>query len=133
MGNMLARVPKGSAAPEITAFCARPPSRWCRIWSANPLERGNGEIKRRTNVAGIFPHERAVLHLVGAVLIECHDERQIAQGRHLSGCSMAAIGTAIERPPIPSPTPTLCAFTRQGIIPATRWGSPVESPPHDGT
>ncbi len=48
------------AAPEITAFCAFPPSHWRRIWSTNPLERVNGEIKRRTNVVGIFPNERAI-------------------------------------------------------------------------
>ena len=109
------------AAPEITAFCAFPPSHWRRIWSTNPLERVNGEIKRRTNVVGIFPNERAILRLVGAVLIECHDEWQIAERRYLSEGSMAAIGTAIEQPPIPSSSsPALRAPSRQEIIPAVR-------------
>jgi putative transposase len=108
------------AAPEITAFCAFPPNHWRRIWSTNPLERVNGEIKRRTNVVGIFPNERSILRLVGAVLIECHDEWQIAERRYLSEGSMAAIGTAIEQPPIPSSTPALRAYSRQEIIPAVR-------------
>ena len=108
------------AVPEITAFCAFPPSHWRRIWDTNPLERVTGEIKRRTNVVGIFPNERSILRLVGAVLIECHDEWQIAERRYLSEGSMAAIGTAIEQPPIPSSTAALRACSRQEIIPAAR-------------
>jgi putative transposase len=88
--------------------------------STNPLERVNGEIKRRTNVVGIFPNERSILRLVGAVLIECHDEWQIAERRYLSEGSMAAIDTAIEQPPTPSSTPALRASSRQEIIPAVR-------------
>ncbi len=43
------------AAPDITAFAAFPQSHWRRVWSTNPLERANGEIKRRADVAGILP------------------------------------------------------------------------------
>jgi transposase-like protein len=79
------------AAPDITAFASFPPSHWRRVWSTNPLERVNGEIKRRADVAGIFPNEAAILRLVGAVLLETHDEWQIAERRYLSEGSMAAI------------------------------------------
>jgi transposase-like protein len=83
-------------APDITAFATFPVSHWRRIWSTNPLERVNGEIKRRTRVVGIFPNEGAVLRLVGAVLVETHDEWQVAERRYLSEGSMAALDTAME-------------------------------------
>jgi transposase-like protein len=57
-----------------------PPRRhWRRIWSTNPLERVNGEIKRRADVVGIFPNEAAILRLVGAVLIETLHECQVIE------------------------------------------------------
>jgi putative transposase len=84
------------AAPDITAFSAFPVSHWRRVWSTNPLERVNGEIKRRAGVAGIFPNEAAIVRLVGAVLLETHDEWQIAERRYLAESSMAAIDTAPE-------------------------------------
>jgi putative transposase len=76
------------AAVDICAFAAFPPAHWKKIWSTNPLERVNKEIKRRTNVVGIFPNEAGVLRLAGSVLIDVHDEWQVTDRRYLSEGSM---------------------------------------------
>jgi putative transposase len=79
------------AREDLLAFRHFPEAHWRRIWSTNPLERVNGEIKRRTNVVGIFPNEAAVTRLVTAVIVETHDEWQVADKRYLSEGSMAAL------------------------------------------
>ena len=86
------------AAPDICAFAAFPQSHWRRIWSTNPLERVNAEVKRRADVVGIFPNDAAILRLVGAVLIETHDEWQVIERRYFSEGSMAAITRAASAP-----------------------------------
>ena len=80
------------AADDITAFADFPPAHWKKIWSTNPLERVNKEIKRRTDVVGVFPNPTALLRLAGSVLIETHDEWQVGDRRYLSENSMAQIG-----------------------------------------
>ena len=75
-------------ATDDTAF---PQPHWRKIWSTNPLERVNVEIKRRADVVGIFANENSVLRLSGAVLLEIHDEWAVAERCYLSAGSLAKL------------------------------------------
>jgi len=86
------------AEPEVLASLAFPAAHWRQIWSNNPLERRNKEVKRRTNAVGIFPNEAAAIRLVGALLAEQHDEWQVGK-RYFSAESLALLA------PVPTPTP----------------------------
>ena len=88
------------AKAEVLAFSAFPRPHWTKIWSTNPLERVNKEIKRRARVVGIFPNDRAVIRLVGAVLADMHDEWQSGDRRYLSEGSMALLDRGSDTEPV---------------------------------
>lgn len=79
------------AEDDVLAHMAFPREHWCKLHSTNPLERLNGEIKRRTDVVGIFPNEAAIYRLVGAMLLEQNDEWSL-QRRYMTLETLTDLG-----------------------------------------
>ncbi len=89
-----------AAEADVLAYANFPTAHWHQVWSNNPLERLNKEVKRRTDVVGIFPNTAAVVRLVGCILAEQHDEWQAAR-RYFSAGSIAKLNDEEEVGPLP--------------------------------
>ncbi len=90
------------AEVDVLAYMSFPPPHRTKLHSTNPIERLNGEIKRRTEVVGIFPNEDAIICLVGAILLEQNDEWAVQRARYMTLETIAPIGD--------DPTVSLPAF-----------------------
>jgi transposase-like protein len=80
-----------AAEEDVLAFMGFPREHRAKLHSTNPIERLNGEIKRRTDVVGIFPNEAAVVRLVGALLLEQSDEWATQRSRYMTLETMTAV------------------------------------------
>ena len=114
-----------AAKEEVLAFTAFPTEHWRQIWSTNPLERLNKELKRRCRVVGIFPNEASVIRLGGAVLLDVHDEWVSAERRYFSEASMAKLYRVVDNDDAPSKSSRPLTDRRRGLH--------AQSPPLGGT
>ncbi|BDA65286.1 IS256 family transposase [Actinomyces capricornis] len=95
------------AQSDLTAFAAMPREHWQKIWSNNPIERLNREIKRRADVVQVFPDRDSATRLIGAILLEQHEEWRYAERRYLSQTSMNQLATTLT-----TDQPTATTITR---------------------
>jgi transposase-like protein len=89
-----------SAEQDVLAYMTFPKPHWAKLHSTNPIERLNGEIKRRTEVVGIFPNDDAIVRLVGALLLEQNDEWAVQRSRYMT---LETIATMSDDPLISLP------------------------------
>ena len=80
------------AEPDVLAYMSFPSQHRAKLHSTNPIERLNGEIKRRTEVVGIFPNEDAIVRLIGAILLEQNDEWAVQRARYMTLETIAPLG-----------------------------------------
>ena len=99
------------AEPDLTAFAAFPREHWTKIWSNNPIERLNREIKRRADVVQVFPDSESVTRLIGSVLLEQHEEWQYGERRYLSQASLRRLTDMLQADNSAGGRPALPAIT----------------------
>ena len=106
-GQARPRVPKlaqlmDEAEADVLAYMSFPTQHRAKIHSTNPIERLNGEIKRRSDVVGIFPNEAAVTRLIGAILLEQNDEWAVQRARYMTLETIAPLSDdlAVSLPPL---------------------------------
>ena len=90
-----------TAEEDGLAYMSFPPQHRTKLHSTNPIERVNGEIKRRTNVVGIFPNEDAIIRLVGAILLEQNDEWAAQRSRYMT---LESVANLSDEPLVTLPT-----------------------------
>ena len=83
------------AEADVTAYMGFPAQHRAKIRSTNPIERLNGEIKRRSDVVGIFPNEDAVTRLIGALLLDQNDEWAVQRARSMTLETIATLGDGV--------------------------------------
>ena len=90
------------AEHDVLAYMGFPREHRTKLHSINPIERLNGEIKRRTDVVGIFPNDDSIVRLVGALLLEQNDERAVQRARHMTPESVGQLSddTVISLPAV---------------------------------
>lgn len=93
LGGRLPRIAglMDDARAEVLAFTSFPHAHWVKVWSTNPFERLNKDVKRRARVVGIFPNEASVIRLFGAVLADTHDEWQAGDRHYLCEGSVSKL------------------------------------------
>ena len=122
------------AEPDLTAFAPFPREHWPKIWSNNPIERLGREIKRRADVVQVFPDRQSVTRLIGAVLLEQHEEWQYGERRYLSETSLRPPPSTTTSTPYPTTTPSPSTpnpiYTTPKDLTGASGTSPLHSPDH---